>query len=505
MLQVIIPISDNRIFFPKDEFFFPKPIIEVLNEPLIVQVIKQIEISLKPDVIICVIPKYLRDSWSIENIISLSTKTLTKFFFREDFTSGSLCSCLLASDLIEDGEVVCLNMDEIIDFNLHRIVDNFRSKNSSAGLILYEASHPRLGYAVVDELDNVKICQQRQVISKYAVAGFYYFKEKRIFIDACSKVLLADDSCDNQFFITSSINQVILMGRLVSAFKISRNDHYSLYSPQMIKEFEATSFAKRLKNKNKVKEYINIVIPAAGKGTRFSKNGWKSPKPFIDLNGKPMLQHVIDNLEIEKSNFHIILQSEHINNTNSNFSSRKANNINLVPIDFLTSGTACTVLHVRELIENNSPLLIANSDQIVDFDCNLFVSDAIERDLDGSILVFKDIKKDPKWSFVKLNSTNQFAEEVAEKKPISELATVGIYFFKSGIDFIEATLEMIKHDDRVNNEFYTCPVYNYLIKRNKKIGVFEIDINEMHGVGTPEDFLKYNELMDFPKSRDQPT
>ena len=505
MLQVVIPISDNRIFFPKDEFFFPKPIIEVLNEPLIVQVIKQIETSLRPDVIICVIPKYLRDSWSIENIISLSTNTSTKFFFREDDTSGSLCSCLLASDLIENGEVVCINMDEIIDFNLHRIVENFRIKNSSAGLILYEASHPRLGYAAVDELNNVKICLQRKVISKYAVAGFYYFKEREIFINACSKVLLADDSCDNQFFITSSINQVILEGELVSAFKISRNQHHSLYSPQMIKEFEATSFAERLKNRNKIKELINIVIPAAGKGSRFSRNGWKSPKPFIDLNGKPMLQHVIDNLAIEKSNVHIILQNEHIKSTNCNFSSRKANNINLVPIDYQTSGTACTVLHVREFIENNSPLLIANSDQIVDFDCNLFISDAIERDLDGSILVFKDLRKDPKWSFVKLNPNNQFAEEVAEKKPISELATVGIYFFKSGIDFIEASLEMIKNDDRVNNEFYTCPVYNYLIKKNRKIGIYEIDINEMHGIGTPDDLLKYNDLMDFPKSRDQPT
>ena len=273
----------------------------------------------------------------------------------------------------------------------------------------------------------------------------------------------------------------------------------------MIKEFEATSFAERLKNKNKIKELINIVIPAAGKGSRFSRCGWKSPKPFIDLDGKPMLQHVIDNLAIEKSNVHIILQSEHIKNTNCNFSSIKANNINLVSIDYQTSGTACTVLHVRELIENNSPLLIANSDQIVDFDCNLFISDAIERDLDGSILVFKDLKKDPKWSFVKINPNNHLAEEVAEKKPISDLATVGIYFFRSGIDFVEASLEMIKNDDRVNNEFYTCPVYNYLIKNNKKIGVYEIDINEMHGIGTPDDLLKYNDLMNFPKSCDQPT
>lgn len=504
MLQVIIPISDNRIFFPKEEYFFPKPIIEVLNEPMIVQIIRQIEKSLKPDLIICVIPKYLKNNWSIENIISLSTKIKTKFFFREDENSGSLCSCLLASDLLENGEVICINMDELIDYNIKGIVDEFRDKKSDAGLILYEASHPRLGYAIVDHNNNIKECAQRKVISKYAIAGFYYFVTKKVFMEACFKVLMANDICNNQFFITSSINQIILMKKKVSGYKIPRKSHFSLYSPQSIKEFEKSTYAKSLKNKNHNKDFLNIVIPAAGKGSRFAKEGWRAPKPFIDLNGEPMLQHVINNLSIEKSNIHVILQKDHLEKLNYKFLPKNSYSINLVDINYFTSGTACTVLELKNIVDNDTPLLIANSDQIVDFECNDFINDALERNLDGSILVFKDHKKDPKWSFVKLNPNNQLVEEVAEKKPISDIATVGIYFFKKGSDFIDATIEMIKRDDRINDEFYTCPAYNYLIKKNKKVGIFEINFESMHGIGTPSDLKEYEDYMGFPHSSDSP-
>ena len=81
--------------------------------------------------------------------------------------------------------------------------------------------------------------------------------------------------------------------------------------------------------------------------------------------------------------------------------------------------------------------------------------------------------------------------EVREKTPISNIATVGIYLFSSGQEFIESNLQMIIENDRVNGEFYTCPIYNYLIKKGKKIGVYSIDSSNMHGLGTPEDLNKY--------------
>ncbi|EAL5964060.1 dTDP-glucose pyrophosphorylase, partial [Campylobacter jejuni] len=164
-------------------------------------------------------------------------------------------------------------------------------------------------------------------------------------------------------------------------------------------------------------------------------------------------------------------------------------NVEFIAIDKLTEGTACTVLYARKYINNDTSLMIANSDQIVDIDITDFINDSFKRGLDGSILTFVDKEKNSKWSFAKLN--NDLVVEVKEKEAISEFATVGIYFFNKGKIFVESAIDMIVENDRVNNEFYICPVYNYTIKNGAKIGIYNIDFSQMHGIGTPEDLEKY--------------
>ena len=240
---------------------------------------------------------------------------------------------------------------------------------------------------------------------------------------------------------------------------------------------------------------INIVIPMAGQGSRFVNAGYTKPKPFIDVNGLPMIEHVIKNLSIPNARYILIARNNHIsaeplivNNLQKNY------NVTFISIDKLTEGTACTVLFARSLINNNIPMLIANSDQIINCDINDFINDANNRKLDGSILCFEEPNKDPKWSYAKLDNNN-FVEQVKEKEPISINATVGIYYFKQGVYFTDNAIDMIINNDRVNNEFYTCPVYNYLINSGYKIGVFNIDKIKMHGIGTPEDLNAYLKLI----------
>ncbi len=232
---------------------------------------------------------------------------------------------------------------------------------------------------------------------------------------------------------------------------------------------------------------INVVIPMAGLGSRFSLKGYDLPKPFIDVNGKPMIKRVLENINLKNGNYILIARKEHIEKNEDIILDIKNNfNVKIIEIDYLTEGTANTVLLARKLIQTQDPLLIANSDQIIDIDINDFIKDSQKRNLDGSILCFKNINKDPKWSYAKLNSEN-LVIEVKEKKAISDLATVGIYFFEKGLDFINGAIDMIARKDKVNNEYYTCPVYNYLINSEKKIGIFEIHPEQMHGIGTPED------------------
>ncbi len=234
---------------------------------------------------------------------------------------------------------------------------------------------------------------------------------------------------------------------------------------------------------------INIVIPMAGAGSRFAKAGYKKPKPFIDVLGKPMICHVLDNLNMPNAKFILLARAEHYNNEQDTVNWIKNHyNVEFVLIDKLTEGAACTVLHAHRLINNDTPLLIANSDQIVDMNIADYINDSDNRKLDGSVLCFED--DDKKWSYARLNEEDLITE-IREKEVISEHATVGIYYFKKGSDFVENAIDMFVRNERVNNEFYVAPVYNYAIARGGKFGIYSIDKTQMHGTGTPEDLDKY--------------
>ncbi|MDX2323990.1 glycosyltransferase family 2 protein [Campylobacter hepaticus] len=238
---------------------------------------------------------------------------------------------------------------------------------------------------------------------------------------------------------------------------------------------------------------MNIVIPMAGLGSRFTQAGFDKPKPFIDVLGKPMIIRVLENLKYKDAKYILIAKKEHLIQEKKWIDDIKNNfNVEFIGIDKLTKGTACTVLYAKNYINNDEPLIIANSDQIIDINIIDFINDGFQRNLDGSILTFIDKEKNPKWSFVKLK--DDLVIEIKEKEVISDLASVGIYFFSKGRLFVENAIEMITRDDKVNDEFYTSPVYNYAIKNGAKIGIYNIKDEQMHGLGTPEDLKKYEML-----------
>lgn len=236
---------------------------------------------------------------------------------------------------------------------------------------------------------------------------------------------------------------------------------------------------------------MNIVIPMAGKGSRFVEGGYKKPKPFIDMNGETMIERVLDNLEYPNAKYILLARTEHMIQESELIKTIEAKyNAKFIAVDKLTEGTVCTVLYARKYINNSEPLLIANSDQIVDANIGDYIDESIDKELDGSILTFLDETKNPHWSYAKLNAKG-LVSEVKEKQPISNIATVGIYFFNEGRLFVDSAIDMIINNDRVNNEFYTCPVYNYAISSGARIGVHNINMNSMHCLGTPEDLQEY--------------
>jgi HAD superfamily hydrolase (TIGR01509 family) len=232
---------------------------------------------------------------------------------------------------------------------------------------------------------------------------------------------------------------------------------------------------------------MNVLIPMAGAGSRFEAAGYTFPKPLIEVDGKPMIQVVVENLNIDAKHIFIV-QKEHYEKYNLRYLLNLItnNNCDIVQVEGVTEGAACTTLLAQEFIDNGDPLVIANSDQFVEWDSNEFMYSMIADNIDGGILSFEATH--PKWSFAKLDEEG-YVSEVAEKKPISNIATVGIYYWRKGSDYVKYASQMIEKDIRTNNEFYVCPVFNEAIEDNKKIKVFPI--KEMLGLGTPEDLNRF--------------
>lgn len=240
---------------------------------------------------------------------------------------------------------------------------------------------------------------------------------------------------------------------------------------------------------------LNIVIPMAGAGSRFVKKGYKKPKPLIEVCGVPMIRIVINNLKPNYPHrFIFVCQKGHMEKYNLKESLMQWSPGSIVvEVDGLTEGAACTVLAAKQYINTEDGLMIANSDQYIDASIDMYLGAMKSKSLGGMIMTMK--ASDPKWSFVGLDSKGN-VQTVVEKEVISTEATVGIYNFERGSDFVSSAEQMIDRDLRVNGEFYVAPVYNQLIKKGLKVGCYNIgeEAKGMYGLGIPEDlelFIKH--------------
>ena len=239
---------------------------------------------------------------------------------------------------------------------------------------------------------------------------------------------------------------------------------------------------------------INIVIPAAGQGKRFSEVGYQHPKPLIDVLGRPMIQWVLSNFN-GIGNITLLMQRNHIDK----YCAESILKQHILPVDGITDGAACTVLLAKKIINNNNELIVANSDQYLhsgNFMVNEFIKRMREQDADAGMIIFRS--DDPKWSYAKHSEDGSRVIEVAEKQVISNFATVGIYYYKHGKDFVKYAQQMISKNIRTNNEFYVCPIFNEFIQDYKKVCSYQIG-TAMCGLGTPEDlseFIKNQERID---------
>lgn len=235
---------------------------------------------------------------------------------------------------------------------------------------------------------------------------------------------------------------------------------------------------------------LNIVIPMAGAGSRFSVAGYNVPKPFIDVNGKMMIEHVLDGIQMDGAVYTLIIQEQFKKDYQEKLDLLAQNYfVRFVCVEKLTQGASCTALAAHNLIDNDDMVIFADSDNFFDNKVfKAFVTDAKKRNLDGSLLTFNT--NEACFSFVELDKDG-YGIRTREKEPISNHAITGVYLFAKGKDFVSCAIDMMIYGDRSKNEYYMSNVYNWAIKKGLKIGCFDIGPKDWACVGTPEQLKEY--------------
>lgn len=243
------------------------------------------------------------------------------------------------------------------------------------------------------------------------------------------------------------------------------------------------------------------MMPMAGLGSRFAKAGYVTPKPLLPIGEFRMFETVIANLWSPGLRQVSLVAPLHFNlsKTCAALSDKLGIEISLTEITEVTSGPATTVAIGLEALDRDLPVIVANSDQFLSLEIDKWLDDIESRDLDGSILVMRDT--DPKWSFAKIDSEG-FVEEVREKEVISDLATCGVYYFRSPYDLGRAITLQVEENGTVNNEYYIAPIYNYFVQQGKLVGVFDLGLvsQVMFGLGTPGDYEGFLSSVHFDKA-----
>ncbi|MCX8130434.1 MAG: glycosyltransferase family 2 protein [Clostridia bacterium] len=243
---------------------------------------------------------------------------------------------------------------------------------------------------------------------------------------------------------------------------------------------------------------MNVLVLMAGNDDKFSEKGYPYPKNLIEVNSLPLVQRVLDSLKSliggvgkpifllrreENRKFHtgmvikLLLPEAHI-----------------IDVGSLTGGAACTALLAIDRINSSEPLLIVNGDQILNIDMAGLIRSFQGRDLDGGIVVFEAYH--PRWSYVKCDE-NGYVVETAEKRPISKLATAGVFYFKKGEDFVKAAMSMIKKDAHIDGKFYVCPCFNEMILERKRIGVEKIKREAYFSLANPKGIEEYEQYLNM--------
>lgn len=236
---------------------------------------------------------------------------------------------------------------------------------------------------------------------------------------------------------------------------------------------------------------MKVLIPIAGKSSFFDHKNSPFSKPLVEIKGKSMIQHVIENLSSINDDFEFIfiVNSEdckkfHLHNILRLLSEK----CSVVKVNEETKGALCSILLGIKHINSKEELIICNGDQIIDCDFNEVLSSFREKESDVGLITFNSVH--PRWSYIRYDDDKNVVE-TAEKRPLSKHAIAGFYYFRQGLDFIKGAMKSIQKGSDINGMYYIAPSINQLILKNKKITAFEIVSEKYQSFYSPQKIREY--------------
>ena len=242
MLNIIIPLAGTNPLFPKSDFPFSKPLVEIDGKPIIQLSIENLQ-TIKQDIhFIFLVKSEDCKNFFLDHTLSLLTGDQSTIIKIEKDTKGAVCSALLAIDEINnDTPLMICNGDQIIKESLDNILEYF--SNYDAGVVSTTSVHPRWSYIRTDGKQVVELAEKRP-ISKDAVAGVFYYKKGSDFVDAAMEAIRKDANYNDMYYISSTINELVLKNKNIGFYKISIDKYEAFYSPEKIEEYKSRKYKK---------------------------------------------------------------------------------------------------------------------------------------------------------------------------------------------------------------------------------------------------------------------
>jgi len=237
-MNILIPMAGKSIFFENSNYIYPKPLTEVRGQPMIQGIIEDLS-SIKGELnFIFAVNKEDCKKFHIDNVLRLLTNNKVNIISVDGETSGAACTALLAIDHINNDEpLIISNADQKFDCEMNQFISSFTERDLDAGVICFESVHPRWSYARTDEQGYITETSEKNPISKQAIAGLFYFKHGKYFVEAAMNSIFKDANVNGLFYIAPVFNEMLLDGKKLGLSTVDNSDYHTFYSPQLLEEY----------------------------------------------------------------------------------------------------------------------------------------------------------------------------------------------------------------------------------------------------------------------------